>query len=208
MKLTTVKLNGDTIELIDNMVSVKKICENLGLDVPFQRKKTQADETFKSQFKNIEINGITQRVLCIPLNKLDGWLFSISVKPEVKEKLLEYKNECFDVLHKHFNTNATQATDDEVKKLQAIIMAQNKLIAQQPQTKHDIFMNDSMLHNNFLDFLYQANKVTHEVNAIRHLSPGIDSTHQSLSNFMLHITRRYEKIRGADRYKIDRIGLK
>ena len=47
-----------------------------------------------------------QEVFTIPLSKLNGWLFSINpnkVKPEVKAKLIEYKNECFDVLYKHFN---------------------------------------------------------------------------------------------------------
>jgi len=64
----------------------------------------------------------------------------------------------------------------------------------------DSFMNDPCLHNDFLEFLYQANKAVHEVNIIRHLSSGLDSTHQSMSNFMLHMTRRYEKIRGVSKY--------
>ena len=49
-----------------------------------------------------------QEVFTIPLSKLNSWLFSINpnkVKPEVKAKLIEYKNECFEVLHKHFNKN-------------------------------------------------------------------------------------------------------
>jgi len=98
--------------------------------------------------------------------------------------------------------NTVPGQNDELKKLQDIIMAQNKLIAEQPikQKPDDIFMNDPVLHNNFLEFLYQANRATHEVNIIRHLSPALDTTHQSLSNFLLHITRRYEKIRGVDKH--------
>ena len=81
-------------------------------------------------------------------------------------------------------------------------------IAKLKSKPYDVFMNDSVLHNSFLEFLYQANRATHEVNAIRHLSPALDTTHQSLSNFMLHITRRYEKIRGVDRYKFNQIECK
>lgn len=106
MQLVNIRFSSDTIEVIDNLVSINSISQNLGIDPNFQRKKVQADETFQSQFKEIEINGIIQKVLCIPYDKVNGWLFSISVnrvKPEVKQKLIEYKNECFDVLHKHFN---------------------------------------------------------------------------------------------------------
>jgi len=95
--------------------------------------------------------------------------------------------------------------NDEIKKLQDIIMAQNELIANRPKQNTDSFMNDPCLHNDFLEFLYQANKAVHEVNIIRHLSPGLDTTHQSLSNFMLHMTRRYEKIRGVNQYTMKQI---
>lgn len=105
-----------------------------------------------------------------------------------------------------FIVNPQNSSSGEVEELKKIIMAQNELIASQPkQIKDDVFMNDSTLHNHFLEFLYQANKVTHEVNAIRHLSPTLDTTHQSMSNFMLHITRRYEKIRGVSQYKLKQL---
>jgi len=101
------------------------------------------------------------------------------------------------------------AENDEIKNLKQIIMAQNKLIAENSsETRRkldDIFMNDPSMHNDFLEFLYQANKAVHEVNIIRHISPRLDDTHQSLSNFMLHITRRYEKIRGVSKYKMKQI---
>lgn len=101
-----VSFKNDTIEIVDNMISVNSICKNLGIDPNFQRKKIQEDESFESIFKEIEINNIIQKVLCIPINKIDGWLFSINpnkVKPEVKQKLIEYKKECFNVLNNYFN---------------------------------------------------------------------------------------------------------
>lgn len=91
----------------------------------------------------------------------------------------------------------------EVAHLKQTILDQNKIIATMtPEKESNIFMNDSQMHNNFLDFLYQANKITHEVNAIRHLSPKVDITHQSMSNFMAFITRRYENIKGVDKFKM------
>lgn len=112
MNIMALGFKSDIIEIIDGSVSVRKLCENIGLiDLNSQYKKIQSDESFQSEFKEIEINGIIQKVLCIPYNKVDGWLFSISVnrvKPAVKQKLIEYKNECFDVLYKHFNSQPTE----------------------------------------------------------------------------------------------------
>ena len=87
-------------------VSVKRVCENLGLQYETQFKKIKSDaESFEPQLIEVKTNGGVQKVFCIPLSKLNGWLFSINpnrVKPEVREKLIAYKKECFDVLFNHF----------------------------------------------------------------------------------------------------------
>lgn len=67
MQLVQVDFRGDTIEVVDNKVSVNAICRNLGIDANYQRQKIQCDESFESQFLEIEINSILQRVVCIPL---------------------------------------------------------------------------------------------------------------------------------------------
>lgn len=44
-------------------------------------------------------------MVMLPLKYLNGWLFGVDanrVKPEIKERLLDYQRECFDVLAKHF----------------------------------------------------------------------------------------------------------
>ena len=44
-------------------------------------------------------------MLMLPLDKLNGWLFGVSVlrvKPELRERLTQYQAECFDVLARHF----------------------------------------------------------------------------------------------------------
>ena len=104
--LQTVEFQNDKLDIIDNFVSVRKICENIGLTgLSDQYRKIQANAALHSRYIDIEINNVIQTALFIPLNKLNGWLFSINpnkVKPEVKQKLIDYQEECFDVLHKHF----------------------------------------------------------------------------------------------------------
>ena len=50
-----------------------------------------------------------REVTALPIEQFHGWLFTIDasrVKPEVKDKLLAYKRECFDVLHSYFTEGA------------------------------------------------------------------------------------------------------
>ena len=99
---------GEAIGNINNewWVSVRKVCENLGITgIQDQIKKIKSDEALEAKYFDVKTNGGVQKVFCIPLSKLNGWLFSINpnrVKPEVKEKLITYKKECFEVLYYHF----------------------------------------------------------------------------------------------------------
>ena len=152
--LQTVYFKKDTVEIVDGFISIKKTCENLGITgISDQYKKIQSDKTYQSKLKEIEINGIIQKVLCIPLDKLNGWLFSINpsrVKPEVREKLIEYKNECFDVLHSYFNKGYAmqpevkenlekkiQMLEAQIQEYKEAIMLQNRLIAGPSQPNID-----------------------------------------------------------------------
>lgn len=140
MNIDKVSFKGKQIEVIreNQEVIVKDICEALGLAFKPQYTKLQSDETYQSKLIKVQTNGGMQEVFCIPLSKLNGWLFSINpnrVKPEVREKLIEYKNECFDVLSSYFNKGyamqpeVKEALELKITQLQDAIMSQNTLIA-------------------------------------------------------------------------------
>ena len=70
--------------------------------------------------------GGLQKVLTLPLTKLNGWLFGVGasrVKPEVRDKLVEYQAECFEVLNDYWQkgqaVNPRTATPDERAGLRA-----------------------------------------------------------------------------------------
>ena len=53
-------------------------------------------------------------VVCLPLKPIPGFLFGINasrVKPELKEKIIRYRRECFDVLAEAFEEGRLTATD-------------------------------------------------------------------------------------------------
>lgn len=132
MNIVGVEFKGKVIEVVDGFVNINSICSNLGIDRKSQQTKIQSDTTYGSKMIEIEINGIIQNVLCIPVEKLNGWLFSINsskVKDTVKEDLIAYKNDCFNALNDYFNKGA--AIKPEVKaELEKIILRQNEQIAQ------------------------------------------------------------------------------
>ncbi|WP_428454186.1 phage antirepressor N-terminal domain-containing protein [Photobacterium kasasachensis] len=52
-------------------------------------------------------------MICLPLRKLFGWLQTISpnkVKPEIRNLVIQYQNECDDVLWQYWNQQHSQPT--------------------------------------------------------------------------------------------------
>lgn len=88
-------------------VPLRPICEYLGLSWGSQRNRIMRDEILAGMTRGVFITntpgagGGTQEMLCLPLDLLPGFLFGISaarVKPELKEKIIRYRRECFRVL--------------------------------------------------------------------------------------------------------------
>jgi len=51
-------------------------------------------------------------VICLPLKKLNGWLFSINpekVRADIRDKLIQYQEECFTVLHEYWTKGEVKA---------------------------------------------------------------------------------------------------
>ena len=87
-------------------VAMRKIVENIGIDWTGQSVKLRKQkEKFGCRDISIPSNGGLQKMLCIPLKKLNGWLFSINpekVRADIRDKLIQYQEECFTVLHDYW----------------------------------------------------------------------------------------------------------
>lgn len=105
-QLIPVPFYEDTVVLVgqDNepYVAMKPIVSNMGLAWAAQYVKIM--EKFAPVVSEIETTGADGKqygMTCMPLRKLPAWLFSISpnkVKPELRDKLVRYQNECDDAL--------------------------------------------------------------------------------------------------------------
>ena len=111
--IKTIDFNGQpllTIELDGiHYTAVKPIAENIGLAWHGQLERIKRDEVLSEGIRVIRTpsKGGAQETLCLPIDMLNGWLFGIDakrVKAEVKDALIEYKKECYTVLHDYWHT--------------------------------------------------------------------------------------------------------
>jgi hypothetical protein len=110
-QLTSVPFHGQSLlaTLVNEIpyVAMKPICENIGLDWDGQRQKINRHPILSKGKVMITApsNGGLQEMLMLPVNFLNGWLFGIDsnrVKPEIRDRLIAYQTECFEVLANHF----------------------------------------------------------------------------------------------------------
>lgn len=119
----TLSFHGsDLITLkVENVIytAIRPIVEAIGLDWASQSVKLNKN---KEKFGCCDIatptNGGLQKMICMPIKKLNGWLFSINpekVRSDLKEKVICYQEECFEALYNywHFGKAERKTTVNE-----------------------------------------------------------------------------------------------
>jgi len=99
--LTTLKHEGVIF------VAMRPIVEGMGLEWSGQQKKLNSQ---REKFSCVHIyttgkDNKRYEMLCIPLEKLNGWLFSINpkkVRPDIRPTVELYQEECFIVLYNYW----------------------------------------------------------------------------------------------------------
>ena len=113
---------GQEITLIDNngvaYVAMREVVEGIGLAwKPQYKKLTEQKDKFNCyHMTTVAEDGKNREMLCMPIKKLNGWLFSINpnkVRSDLKERLENYQEECFLALWDYWTEGV--ARRDEVK---------------------------------------------------------------------------------------------
>jgi hypothetical protein len=100
-------------------VPLRPICDYLGLDWSAQYRRINRDEVLADAAISVAITATdirargtkTSAMLCLPLKFLNGWLFGVSagrVKDELRERVIRYQRECYDVLAQAFQSPAAR----------------------------------------------------------------------------------------------------
>lgn len=98
-------------------VPMKPVVDGMGLDWKTQYRKLQAGR-FDSTMVMMTIvaeDGKLREMACLPLRKLAGWLMSIhasKVRPDLRENVIAYQNECDDALWAYWNDGIAIRSDD------------------------------------------------------------------------------------------------
>ena len=90
-------------------VPIRPICEFLGIDWNGQRRRVNRDLVLSPEIERVDVTSTrrgTQSMICLPLKFIPGFLFGINanrVKPELRDKIVKYQRECYDVLSDAFS---------------------------------------------------------------------------------------------------------
>jgi prophage antirepressor-like protein len=94
------------------LVVVKPICDALGLDSERAIKTLSDDEVLGAERSEQTVqvgNDQARKMICLPLEFINGWLFQIkltnTMSEATKEKLIDYKRSCYKALFNHFFGN-------------------------------------------------------------------------------------------------------
>lgn len=88
-------------------VVMRPLVEALGLSWPAQYTKLTGNRV---RYASCDIatrrsDGQTTNMLCVPVSKINAWLYSINperVSPELKDKVIAYQEECSNVLNQYW----------------------------------------------------------------------------------------------------------
>ena len=124
--LMTVPFHGASLYLVERdgqpYVPMKPVVEGIGLDWGGQHKRMASNaDRWGVVLMEIPSASGPQMTACLPLRKLAGWMATVQasrIKSErVREKVVEYQNECDDTLWRYWNEG--QATNHRVHRAAA-----------------------------------------------------------------------------------------
>lgn len=129
--------------------AMRPIVENMGLDWKAQLVKIK--QRFNSVVGEITTtgkDGKQYKMLCLPLKKLFGWLMTISpnkVKPELRETVITYQNECDDVLWDYWTKGQAINQRKAISPEQQALL--HEIVARRSQGERKIFAEMWARHN-------------------------------------------------------------
>lgn len=138
---------------------MKPIVEGMGMDWASQF--TKLKQRFAKGIVEIAIPSVggMQTMICLALRKLNGWLQTISpnkVRPEIRDKVIQYQEECDDVLYEYWTkghvVNPRKAkkalpgkiTTEQQEAIKQLVMSRGQSLPKEKQAKAMITMWSSL----------------------------------------------------------------
>ncbi|NTU79520.1 MAG: hypothetical protein HGA45_08975 [Chloroflexales bacterium] len=112
------------------VIPLRPVSDALGLAWGSQNNRIQRDEVLARRVRKVLMHGADGRLremTCLPIDLLPGWLFGVTttrVRPELREKLTRYREECFRFLWEAFRPQILVATEATPPESSALVQLQ------------------------------------------------------------------------------------
>ena len=143
--IQTINFNNQQLLTVEKdgvkYVAVKPICENLGIDWDSQRTKIKNNHILNEGAVIITFpsEGGPQQTTCLPIDMINGWLFTISpnkVSEEIRPVVLYYQRECYRVLFEFWNKPKEFALPSTyIEALEALVVSEKEKLLLQKENE-------------------------------------------------------------------------
>jgi hypothetical protein len=110
-------------------ISLRELSKGMGLAENGQISRLKSDSHYTLSEKVFKTNGGEQKKICISMNQLPAYLYSINpnkVKASSKELVLKFQEVTFEVINSYW---LGDLNTPQIKELQEVILKQNALVA-------------------------------------------------------------------------------
>lgn len=130
-------------------VAIRPITEFIGLEWSSQRLRIQRDDILREESRLVLMTGADgkqREMFSLPLEFLPGWLFGVTpsrARPEYREKLTQYRRDCFRVLWQAFQTELAQrspvaTTPNPLMEVRGLALAVAQMAEQQMELQAQV----------------------------------------------------------------------
>lgn len=122
-------------------VALKPIVEAMGMNWQGQHERVNRDPVLSKGVRVMRIpfgRGGAQEATCLKMERLNGWLFGIDTSrikdAEVRERVILYQEECYEVLYRHFSKGRLEPFATDEVDLSLPMNDRRKLVVEARQT--------------------------------------------------------------------------
>lgn len=127
--VNNIQIVAVTDESFNTLVPIKPICDAIGVAFERQFSKLKEHEILAPTVTlrvMVAADGKQREMVCLPLEFVYGWIFTINTKnvsKEAHDSVLRYQLECYQALYTHFAGSLRRRVEEneaEIKALQAV----------------------------------------------------------------------------------------
>ncbi|MCG6350423.1 phage antirepressor N-terminal domain-containing protein [Vibrio fluvialis] len=139
-KQVTVPFHGSNLFIVEHngepFTPMRPIVEGMGMDWASQFKKLKTNSSrWGVVVMTIPSVDRNNAVTCIPLRKLFGWLQTLQpnrIREDIRDKVIQYQNECDDVLWKYWTKQHETPVMPPSRMRMLMVMENGRVVSAQP----------------------------------------------------------------------------